>query len=60
MIKPILAAALAASVAFSLPSAAQQPKLKIGFISTMSGPPAIIGKHMFCLQDSTGLSMLSL
>ena len=54
MIKPILAAALAASVAFSLPAAAQQQKLKIGFISTMSGPPAIIGKHM---KDSVEIAL---
>jgi branched-chain amino acid transport system substrate-binding protein len=52
--KPILAAALAASVAFSLPAAAQQQKLKIGFISTMSGPPAIIGKHM---KDSVEIAL---
>jgi len=54
VIKPILAAALAASVAFSLPAAAQQQKLKIGFISTMSGPPAIIGKHM---KDSVEIAL---
>ena len=54
MIKTILAAALAASVAFSLPAAAQQQKLKIGFISTMSGPPAIIGKHM---KDSVEIAL---
>ena len=54
MTKPILAAALAASVAFSLPAAAQQQKLKIGFISTMSGPPAIIGKHM---KDSVEIAL---
>ena len=54
MIKPILAAALAASVALALPAAAQQQKLKIGFISTMSGPPAIIGKHM---KDSVEIAL---
>jgi len=54
VIKTILAAALAASVAFSLPAAAQQQKLKIGFISTMSGPPAIIGKHM---KDSVEIAL---
>ena len=53
MIKTILAAALAASVSVSLPAAAQQ-KLKIGFISTMSGPPAIIGKHM---KDSVEIAL---
>ena len=54
MIKPILAGVLAASVAVSLPAAAQQQKLKIGFISTMSGPPAIIGKHM---KDSVEIAL---
>jgi len=54
VIKPILAAALAASVALALPAAAQQQKLKIGFISTMSGPPAIIGKHM---KDSVEIAL---
>jgi branched-chain amino acid transport system substrate-binding protein len=54
VIKPILAAALAASVAFALPASAQQQKLKIGFISTMSGPPAIIGKHM---KDSVEIAL---
>ncbi|MFL6570673.1 MAG: ABC transporter substrate-binding protein, partial [Burkholderiales bacterium] len=54
MIKPILAAVLAASVACALPAAAQQQKLKIGFISTMSGPPAIIGKHM---KDSVEIAL---
>ena len=54
MIKPILAAVLAASVAASWPAAAQQQKLKIGFISTMSGPPAIIGKHM---KDSVEIAL---
>jgi branched-chain amino acid transport system substrate-binding protein len=54
VIKPILAGVLAASVAFSLPAAAQQQKLKIGFISTMSGPPAIIGKHM---KDSVEIAL---
>jgi branched-chain amino acid transport system substrate-binding protein len=53
VIKPILAGVLAASVAFSLPAAAQQ-KLKIGFITTMSGPQGIIGKHM---KDSVELAV---
>src|SRR5204862_6585469 len=35
------------------PAAAQQ-KLKIGFITTLSGPPAIIGKHM---KDSVELAL---
>ena len=54
MIKPILAAVLAAGVVFALPASAQQQKLKIGFISTMSGPPAIIGKHM---KDSVEIAL---
>jgi len=54
VIKPVLAGVLAASVALSLPAAAQQQKLKIGFISTMSGPPAIIGKHM---KDSVEIAL---
>ncbi|HEY1291184.1 MAG TPA: ABC transporter substrate-binding protein [Burkholderiales bacterium] len=54
MIKPILAGVLAASVAITLPAAAQQQKIKIGFITTLSGPPAIIGKHM---KDSVDLAL---
>ena len=54
MIKSILAGALAAGVAFSLSAAAQQQKIKIGFITTLSGPPAIIGKHM---KDSVDLAL---
>jgi branched-chain amino acid transport system substrate-binding protein len=53
VIKPILAGLLAGSVAFALPAAAQQ-KLKIGFITTMSGPQGIIGKHM---KDSVELAV---
>ena len=53
MIKPILAGLLAGSVAFALPATAQQ-KLKIGFITTMSGPQGIIGKHM---KDSVELAV---
>src|SRR5689334_2952858 len=49
-----LAAALAASaVAFSLPAQAQQ-KVKIGFITTMSGPQGVIGKHM---KDAVELAL---
>src|SRR5258708_34035396 len=33
---------------------AQQQKLKIGFITTLSGPPAIIGKHM---KDSVEVAL---
>jgi branched-chain amino acid transport system substrate-binding protein len=54
VIKPILAGVLAAGVAFSQPAAAQQQKLKIGFITTMSGPQGIIGKHM---KDSVELAV---
>jgi branched-chain amino acid transport system substrate-binding protein len=53
VIKPILAGVLAASVGFAMPAAAQQ-KLKIGFITTMSGPQGIIGKHM---KDSVELAV---
>jgi branched-chain amino acid transport system substrate-binding protein len=53
VIKPILAGVLAAGIAFSLPASAQQ-KLKIGFITTMSGPQGIIGKHM---KDSVELAV---
>ena len=46
---------LAAAVALSFASAAHaQQKLKIGFITTLSGPPAIIGKHM---KDSVELAL---
>src|SRR3954462_9711848 len=41
------------ALAFAAPAAAQQ-KLKIGFITTLSGPPAIIGKHM---KDSVELAL---
>ena len=54
MIKSIAVLAVAAAVAFSTASQAQQQKLKIGFISTMSGPPAIIGKHM---KDSVEVAL---
>ncbi len=56
MTKPtaaILAGAIAAALAFAAPAQAQQ-KVKIGFISTMSGPPAIIGKHM---KDSVEVAL---
>jgi branched-chain amino acid transport system substrate-binding protein len=56
MIKPtaaILAGAIAIALAFAAPAQAQQ-KVKIGFISTMSGPPAIIGKHM---KDSVEVAL---
>ena len=49
MRKPILAAiaaALAVSVASTTPALAQQQKLKIGFISTFSGPQGVMGEFM--------------
>ena len=49
----LLAAAIATALAFAAPAQAQQ-KVKIGFISTMSGPPAIIGKHM---KDSVEVAL---
>ncbi|HEY2336540.1 MAG TPA: ABC transporter substrate-binding protein [Burkholderiales bacterium] len=54
MIKSIAVLAAAAAVACSTAAQAQQQKLKIGFISTMSGPPAIIGKHM---KDSVEVAL---
>ncbi len=59
MIKPfrramLVAAAATAALAFSLPAAAQQKSLKIGFITTLSGPQGIIGKHM---RDSVELAL---
>ena len=59
MIKPFrrampIAATAAAALAFSLPAAAQQKSLKIGFITTLSGPQGIIGKHM---RDSVELAL---
>jgi branched-chain amino acid transport system substrate-binding protein len=53
VIRPILAGALAVGVAFSLPAAAQQ-KLKIGFITTLSGPTGNIGPHM---RDSVEIAL---
>jgi branched-chain amino acid transport system substrate-binding protein len=55
--KPILAAILAAfavSLMSSAPAIAQQKQLKIGFITTLSGPQGIIGKHM---RDSVELAL---
>src|SRR3954466_6230451 len=56
MKRPIqLLVATAAALAFAAsPAIAQQQKLKIGFITTLSGPPAIIGKHM---KDSVELAL---
>ena len=53
MIRTISAGVVAALVAFAAPVSAQQ-KVKIGFITTLSGPPAIIGKHM---KDSVDLAL---
>jgi len=50
--KPILAA-LAAAIAFATPAIAQQ-KIKIGFITTMSGPQGVIGAYM---KDSVELAL---
>src|SRR5436190_10949683 len=49
----IAAGAAVAAFALAAPVQAQQ-KLKIGFITTLSGPPAIIGKHM---KDSVELAL---
>ena len=53
-VKTALAGALAASLAFSMPATAQQQKVKIGFITTLSGPLGNIGKHM---KDSADLAL---
>jgi branched-chain amino acid transport system substrate-binding protein len=57
VIKPlhsVVAGALAAALAFAPPALAQQKSLKIGFITTLSGPQGIIGKHM---RDSVELAL---
>src|SRR5262245_47956039 len=48
-----LALAVAAGLASAQPASAQQ-SVKIGFITTLSGPPGIIGKHM---KDSVELAL---
>src|SRR5581483_2577093 len=53
MRRELIGAALACALAFGTQAQAQQ-KLKIGFISTMSGPQGIIGKHM---KDSVELAL---
>src|SRR3954454_4202611 len=53
MLRPITAGLVAALLAFAAPVNAQQ-RIKIGFITTLSGPPAIIGKHM---KDSVDLAL---
>ena len=52
-IRVLAAAVTAASLAFALPAAAQQ-KIKIGFITTMSGPQGVIGSYM---KDSVELAL---
>ena len=53
MFRSITTGLAAALVAFAAPVNAQQA-IKIGFITTLSGPPAIIGKHM---KDSVDLAL---
>ena len=53
MIRSIFAGVVAASIAFAAPVHAQQ-KLKIGFITTMSGPQGVIGQYM---KDSVELAL---
>ncbi len=50
----LLAAAVAAAALAFAPIASAQQKLKIGFITTLSGPAGVIGKHM---KDSVELAM---
>jgi branched-chain amino acid transport system substrate-binding protein len=52
-IRMLAAAVAAASLAFA-PLASAQQKIKIGFITTLTGPAGIIGKHM---KDSVELAM---
>ena len=52
-IRFLAAAVTAAALAFALPATAQQ-KIKIGFITTLTGPAGIIGKHM---KDSVELAL---
>jgi branched-chain amino acid transport system substrate-binding protein len=49
----LTAAAAAAALAFA-PLASAQQKIKIGFITTLSGPQGVIGKHM---KDSVDLAI---
>mgnify|MGYP001461192271 CR=1 FL=1 len=49
----LVAGAVAAALSFATPVAAQQ-KLKIGFITTMSGPQGVIGSYM---KDSVELAL---
>ncbi len=50
----MLAAGLAAAALAFAPLASAQQKIKIGFITTLSGPAGVIGKHM---KDSVELAM---
>src|SRR5512134_3481835 len=50
----LFAGAVAAALAFAPPAVAQQQKLKIGFITTMSGPQGVIGQYM---KDSVELAL---
>lgn len=50
----MLAAGLAATALAFAPLASAQQKIKIGFITTLSGPAGVIGKHM---KDSVELAM---
>jgi len=49
-----VSAALIGALLAASPAVAQQQKLKIGFITTMSGPQGVIGKHM---KDSVELAL---
>jgi branched-chain amino acid transport system substrate-binding protein len=49
----LLAGAAAIAMTFASPAGAQQ-KIKIGFITTLSGPAGVIGKHM---KDSVDLAL---
>jgi branched-chain amino acid transport system substrate-binding protein len=51
--KTLIAGALAAVFAVS-PALAQQQSIKIGFITTLSGPAGVIGKHM---RDSVEMAL---
>ena len=53
MIRIIIASLFSSLALAALPAAAQQ-KLKIGFITTLSGPAGIIGKHM---KDSVEMAL---
>ncbi len=51
--RSLYAAVIAATLAFAVPAVAQQ-KVKIGFITTLSGPQGLIGKHM---RDSVEIAL---